>query len=140
MPRHFRFGDYQHAIGAGHHKVSFNDLKPAPKLDADGNLIPQREPRIKLTGNEIYQLFQPYLSVRFMEQLRAVVPLAAYLLLFQIFYLRQLEADYFIITGGMLAVMLGLMLFMEGLKLGLMPFGTVIGERPAAQVCPCHWY
>ena len=128
MPKHFRFGDYQHDIGAGHHNVSFNDLKPAPKLDADGNPVPQREPRIKLNGSEIYQLFQPYLSVRFMEQLRAVVPLAAYLLLFQILILRQLEADYLIITGGMLAVMVGLMLFMEGLKLGLMPFGTVIGS------------
>ena len=31
------------------------------------------------------------------------------------------------ITGGLLAVILGLMFFMEGLKLGLMPFGTVIG-------------
>ncbi len=128
MSKHFRFGDFQHELGTGHHEISFNKLKPTPELDADGNLIPQPEPRVKLSGSEIYQLFQPYLSVRLMEQLRAVVPLAAYLLLFQILILRQLEIDYFIITGGMLAVIIGLMLFMEGLKLGLMPFGTLIGS------------
>ncbi len=128
MPQQFRFGDYQQEIGTGHKTVSFNDLKPAPKLDTDGNLISQQEPRIKLNGGEIYNLIRPYLSVRFIGQVKTVVPLAAYLLLFQIIILRQLEADYLIITGGMLAVILGLMFFMEGLKLGLMPFGTVIGS------------
>jgi len=59
---------------------------------------------------------------------RAVVPLALYLLLFQVLILRQLEAHYLIITGGLFAVIVGLMFFMEGLKLGLMPFGTVIGR------------
>ena len=36
--------------------------------------------------------------------------------------------DAAIIAGGLLAVMVGLMMFMEGLKLGLMPFGEVIGN------------
>ena len=31
------------------------------------------------------------------------------------------------VSGSLLAVIVGLMFFMEGLKLGLMPFGTVIG-------------
>jgi hypothetical protein len=53
--------------------------------------------------------------------------LAAYLVLFQLIILRQVVEDSWIITGGLLAVILGLMCFMEGLKLGLMPFGTVIG-------------
>jgi hypothetical protein len=65
--------------------------------------------------------------MRFMEQFKAVVPLAAYLVLFQLIILRQVVEDSWIITGGLLAVILGLMFFMEGLKLGLMPFGTVIG-------------
>jgi len=47
--------------------------------------------------------------------------------LFQLLILRQLVQDSWLITGGLLAVILGLMFFMEGLKLGLMPFGTVIG-------------
>ena len=36
--------------------------------------------------------------------------------------------DHWVITGGMLAVIIGLMIFMEGLKLGLMPFGETIGN------------
>jgi hypothetical protein len=43
--------------------------------------------------------------------------------------LRQLVQDSWVITGGMFAVILGLMFFMEGLKLGLMPFGTIIGKQ-----------
>jgi hypothetical protein len=65
-----------------------------------------------------------------MEQVRAVVPLGIYLLLFQILILRELEADYWIITAGLFAVIAGLMFFMEGLKLGLMPFGTLPRNSP----------
>jgi len=128
MTNHYRFGDYQRKLGAGHDEVSFNDLKPELETDADGNPIPERRVRVKLTSVETYQLIRPYVSVRFMEQVRAVVPLGIYLLLFQILILRELEADYWIITGGLFAVIAGLMFFMEGLKLGLMPFGTVIGN------------
>ena len=63
-----------------------------------------------------------------MDQVRAVVPLALYLALFQILILRQLVDDSWLITGGLFAVIVGLMLFMEGLKLGLMPFGELIGH------------
>jgi len=128
MTNHYRFGDYQRKLGAGHNEVSFNNLKPELETDADGNPIPERQVRVKLTAGETYQLIRPYASVRFMEQVRAVVPLGIYLLLFQILILRELEADYWIITAGLFAVIAGLMFFMEGLKLGLMPFGTVIGS------------
>jgi len=128
MTTQYRFGDYQRKLGAGHDEVSFNDLKPELETDADGNPIPERQIRVKLTPVETCQLIRPYVSVRFMEQVRAVVPLGIYLLLFQILILRELEADYWIITGGLFAVIAGLMFFMEGLKLGLMPFGTIIGN------------
>ena len=128
MANNYRFGDYQRKLGAGHNEVSFNNLKPELETDADGNPIPERQVRVKLTPGETYQLIHPYVSVRFMEQVRAVVPLGIYLLLFQILILRELEADYWIITAGLFAVIAGLMFFMEGLKLGLMPFGTIIGS------------
>ncbi len=73
-------------------------------------------------------MLKPYISTRFMEQLKAVMPLAIYMILFQILILRQFSADYWILTGGLFAVIVGLMFFMEGLKLGLMPFGAVIGS------------
>ena len=48
-------------------------------------------------------------------------------MLFQVLILRQPVEDSWVITGGLFAVIVGLMFFMEGLKLGLMPFGTVLG-------------
>ena len=64
-----------------------------------------------------------------MDQVRAVVPLALYLALFQILFLQHMVEDSWIIAGGLFAVIAGLMFFMEGLQLGLMPFGTVIGSQ-----------
>ena len=63
---------------------------------------------------EALRLLQPYVSVRFMEQVKAVVPLALYLALFQILFLRQMVEDSWSITGGLFAVIAGLMFFMEG--------------------------
>ena len=74
-------------------------------------------------------MLQPYVSVRFMDQVKAVVPLALYLALFQILFLQHMVEDSWIIAGGLFAVIAGLMFFMEGLQLGLMPFGTVIGSQ-----------
>lgn len=128
MKNYYRFGDYQQKIGAGYEEVSFKSLTPELETDAEGNLIQERQLRVKLTAVETFQLLRPYVSVRFVEQVRAVVPLGIYLLLFQILILRGLDADYWVITAGLFAVIVGLMFFMEGLKLGLMPFGTVIGS------------
>ncbi len=128
MVRRYRFGDYQRTYAARRDEVSFNRFTPKLDRDADDRLIPYQAPVVKLNASETYQLLRPYVSIRFLEQARAVVPLALYLVLFQILILRQLDADYWIITGGLFAVIAGLMIFMEGLKLGLMPFGTVIGS------------
>jgi len=56
------------------------------------------------------------------------LPLAIYLVLFQIFILRQDLTDSWVIMAGLVSVIIGLMLFMEGLKVGLMPFGETIGS------------
>lgn len=128
MANLYRFGEYQRKLGVRGDEISFSDFNPKLDREADGSLIPYEVSIVKLNAGEIYQLVRPYVSVRFREQVRAVVPLAIYLVLFQIIILRQLDADYWIITGGLFAVIAGLMFFMEGLKLGLMPFGTVIGS------------
>ena len=128
MSRQYRFGDVQRRSRGKHKEYSINAITPKLERDANGNLIPYRTPRFKLNLVEVYNLLRPYVLVRMMEQVKAVVPLALYLLLFQVLILRQLEAHYLIITGGLFAVIVGLMFFMEGLKSGLMPFGTVIGR------------
>ena len=124
-----RFGDYQRLLTAGRNEASFSVLDPELEWDVEGNLIPCTPRRVKLNAVEALRLIQPYVSVRFMDQVRAVVPLALYLALFQILFLQHMLEDSWIITGGLFAVIAGLMLFMEGLQLGLMPFGTVIGNQ-----------
>ncbi len=128
MPETFRYSDFQHAGLAEKNEISFNDVVEVARRDADGNLIPVVSPPVKLTGGEIVRLIRPYIQVRLMEQVKAVVPLALYLALFQLLILDQLVEDSWLITGGLFAVIVGLMFFMEGLKLGLMPFGEVIGN------------
>jgi len=127
MANHIRYGDLERAMGGGERQISLDALSPTLKRDAEGNLVPVRYEKIRLPFNEILKILKPYFSVRFMEQVKAVVPLAAYLALFQILFLQHLVEDSWIVTGGLFAVIVGLMLFMEGLALGLMPFGTVIG-------------
>lgn len=129
MTEEFRFRDLQQAWGVGRtFEVSLNDLYPEQDVDADGNFLPTGIKRPQLSLQEKQRLLQPYLSARLKGQLKAVVPLAVYLALFLILVLRQLVADALVITGGLFAVVIGLMFFMEGLRVGLMPFGEQIGH------------
>ncbi|WP_231758451.1 DUF1538 domain-containing protein [Microbulbifer elongatus] len=123
----YRYGDLLNASGAGRRTLDIHAVLPEPERDEQGRIVRLPQPPVSLTSSEVSRILKPYFSVRFREQLRAVVPLAAYLALFQIIVLRQLVEDPWLVTGGLLAVIVGLMFFMEGLKLGLMPFGEVIG-------------
>jgi hypothetical protein len=113
--------------------ISYNELIPAVEYDDLGNQLDTRREAIKVGSGDIYRLLQPYLSVRFFDQLRAVLPLAVYLTLFQLLILRENVVDASIITGGLIAVVIGLMIFMEGLKVGLMPFGESLGTSLPAK-------
>lgn len=128
MAKNIRFGDYVQAVTVDSDSISYSKLIPKPKLDKNGNEIPMKPEKLKLAGTDIYNLLQPYLSVRIMEQVSAVFPLAAYLILFQIIVLQRSIMGATEITAGLIAVIIGLMIFMEGLKLGLMPFGDIIGN------------
>ena len=129
MPRSIRYGDYVQAISVDSEQVSYAKLMTPPLFDQNGNEVPQKPEKLRLGGMDVYKLLQPYLSVRFMEQAKAVVPLAAYLALFQLLVLNQSIQDSATLGLGLLAVMVGLMIFLEGLKLGLMPFGEIIGNK-----------
>ena len=115
-------------MAAGQREIGLEELSPKLERDAEGNILPVKYEKIELSFNEALKVLKPYFSIRFMDQFRAVVPLGAYLALFQILFLRHMVEDSWIITGGLFSVIIGLMLFMEGLKLGLMPFGTIIGS------------
>lgn len=85
--------------------------------------------KLQVSRQDAYRLLAPYLKQKSFEQLKAVIPLALYLGLFQMMILRQPIEQASIIVAGLLAVIVGLMFFMEGLRLGLMPFGEVIGNK-----------
>lgn len=128
MDRKIRFGSYIREITIQQKLISYNDLVPKISQDSGGNDIPYIPPKLRLRNIDIYRLVQPYVSIRLYDQIKAVLPLALYLILFQLFILRQDLTDSWVITAGLVSVIIGLMLFMEGLKVGLMPFGETIGN------------
>ena len=129
MPSEIQYGQFVRESTLKQRSVSYNDLTPKVEVDGQGQPIPYQPPKLKLQSADIYNLLAPYFNVRLIEQVKAVFPLAIYLILFQILILRQPVQEAVLITGGLGAVILGLMVFMEGLKLGLMPFGEVIGTN-----------
>jgi len=128
VDRKIRFGSYIREITIRQKLISYNDLVPEIQQDANGIDVPYIPPRLKLRNIDIYRLVQPYISIRLYEQAKAVLPLAIYLILFQLFILRQDLTDAQVIMAGLISVIIGLMMFMEGLKVGLMPFGETIGN------------
>ncbi|MEN8174766.1 MAG: DUF1538 domain-containing protein [Pseudomonadota bacterium] len=101
------------------HTISLNKLVSGAR-EAPG--------RIALRTLDRLRLVRHYLDVRLSEQLRAVIPLAAYLIGFQVLILKQQVEGPHTVFAGLIAVVLGLMVFLEGLKVGLMPFGETIGH------------
>lgn len=120
MPeKSIRYGQFLGAIRRHHRQISYNDV-----VAMERSLAGTRS-RLRLI--DLHRLLTPYVSVRFAEQLRAVVPLALMLIGFQALALRSSPDEALSIALGIGAVMLGLMFFMEGVKQGLMPFAENIG-------------
>ena len=121
-----RYGAFLNKHRFRHTEISYNLLTPKPDPTGERSLRPKR---IKVTGRTAAALLGPYCSVRVMDQIKAVVPLAAYLLIFQFLVLNYPIQDAFSLFVGLVAVIVGLAVFMEGLNVGLMPFGTIIGDN-----------
>ena len=121
-----KFSDYIHESEIKHRTISYNLLTPKPAKDDPEALKPKK---IQIGILKVFALLTPYTSIRVMEQVKAVFPLAAYLFLFQLLILRQPISSATTICLGLIAVIIGLAVFMEGLKVGLMPFGNIIGDN-----------
>ena len=115
-----RYSDYLNQVAVRHRTASFNDLT---------RLSPGAPQPIDVSFKQAIGLLWPYTATRIMEQVSAVVPLAAYLMLFQLFVLQQPIGSALTLCLGLVAVIVGLAAFMEGLNTGLMPFGTIIGDN-----------
>lgn len=127
--RRLRYGDFIREVNLHQQRYSYSQLTPELERYADGSYEVYRPGQLRLARFEVARLLGPYISTKFIDQIRAVVPLAIYLALFQLLILRSAVAESWVITGGLVAAIIGLMLFMEGLRLGLMPFGESIGNN-----------
>ena len=85
-PKEIRFGEFVRQVGTKYNRVSYNKISAKPKKDSAGKPLPINQDRLKLTGLEVYRVLAPYTGVRFMEQFKAVVPLALYLVLFKFLF------------------------------------------------------
>ena len=121
-----RYSSVLRANAVRHREISYNQLTPKPVRGKKDSLKPQR---LRLGFEKTMALLMPYSGVRVLEQMKAVIPLALYLVLFQLIILRQPVEAAMSLVGGLTAVIVGLALFMEGLNVGLMPFGTLIGDK-----------
>ena len=74
-------------------------------------------------------ILAPYVKKKVLEQVRSVAVIVIYLLFFQTIVLRIPINDALTIAVGLAIVIVGLTLFMEGLFLGLMRLGEVIGVK-----------
>ena len=86
-----------------------------------------------LSFRESVSLIVPYVRKRIGEQIKAVFFIVSYMVLFQTLILGMPIAESTTIATGLAFVILGLALFMEGLVLGLMPLGEMIGLKMPAK-------
>jgi hypothetical protein len=127
MTQTIRYSEYLRNVSLVEHQISYNQLTPEIKIDDNGKVIPYVAPPVTLSTLDVFRLIKTHAQGRFMEQFRVVIPLAAYLIVFLIFILNQVVSAPLSMAFGLLGVTVGLMLFLEGLKLGLMPLGETIG-------------
>ncbi len=71
----------------------------------------------------------PYAKRKIFEQIKSVWVIVVYLVLFLRLVLQMPVMEASVIAVGLAVVVLGLAFFMEGILLGLMPLGEVIGLR-----------
>jgi len=117
MKKTLRYGDFLGVVRLRQRAMSYNELIRVEHL--------ARRPRLR--PRDVYRLITPYVAPRAVDQLRAVMPIALFLAVFQIVVLRSGVEGPGGIALGVVAVMAGLLCFIEGVRLGLMPFAENIG-------------
>jgi hypothetical protein len=113
-----KYSKYLQETSKNYRRVRFGTLDHPPG---------EKRLEIAYTLKEALTIIRPYVKVRLNEQFKVVIPIALYLLLFQIIVMKQTVTGGLGLGLGLVGVVVGLMFFMEGLKKGLMPFGEDIG-------------
>ena len=85
--------------------------------------------RIQLPFSQASSLVLGYLRGRVLVQLRTVALVVVYLVVFQLVILKTPLNQAGTVAGGLGLAVVGLALFLEGVTLGLMPLGELVGAR-----------
>ncbi len=85
-------------------------------------------PRFRLSLRDTLRVLWPYSKRNFMSQIEGIWFIVFYLIIFQLLVLQLPIVYAAMIAVGIFIVAVGLMFFMEGLRLGLMPLGEIIGS------------
>lgn len=88
---------------------------------------PQTSVRVKVPFRQALGMLGTYAWSKVLEQIKSVLLIVAYLVLFQLVILSIPVANAFVVALGIGVVVLGLAFFMEGLFLGLMPLSETCG-------------
>jgi len=91
-------------------------------------MTPSKPQRIHIGFRQALSLLAPYIKDRLLTQIRSVWLIILYLVFFQTLILRIRIFEAAVIAVGIGLVVVGLTLFMEGLFLGLMRLGSLIGS------------
>ena len=83
--------------------------------------------RIKIGARQAMALLAPYVKDRLMTQIKSVWLIILYLVFFQVFILKIKIFEASVVAVGIGLVVVGLTFFMEGLFLGLMRLGSLVG-------------
>lgn len=102
---------------------------PVPEPSADVQVTYD----VKITPRLVMAIVGPYVAEKFTEQFKALAPVSLFLFAFQILVLRSGILHAATVTLGLLSVVMGLMFFIEGLRLGVMPLGENIGATLPAK-------
>lgn len=89
----------------------------------------KRQENLKITLGQRLEILWNYARAKVAEQLKSVALIVSYLVLFQTLVLGMEILDAGTIALGVAVTVVGLAFFVEGLVLGVMPLGEVIGLR-----------
>jgi len=70
-----------------------------------------------------------YYGAQFWEQVLAVVPITMCLVIAMAIYFQKTVDSPGTLAGGLIAAMLGLVLFVDGLRVAIMPLGSMLGQQ-----------
>jgi len=84
--------------------------------------------KLRLTTKQKFSILCSFAKDKVVEQIQCVWFVLAYMILFQLLVLGLPLVFAGMIAVGLVIVIIGLAFFMEGLRLGLMPLGEVLGS------------